>query len=64
MAMFGKDQVRASLLDLIQGALMLRYNKREVGWVSAAAGGVRHGRERLRRGSYACAGGDGETGLG
>ena len=29
-AMFGKDQ-DASLSDLIQGALMLRYNKREVG---------------------------------
>ncbi len=29
-AMFGKDQ-DASLSDLIQGALMLRYNKRQVG---------------------------------
>ena len=29
-AMFGKDQ-DASLSDLIQGALMLRYNKRRVG---------------------------------
>ena len=29
-AMFGKDQ-DASLSDMIQGALMLRYNKRTVG---------------------------------